>query len=504
MKKILFLWTSLLSISIYSTDPVQVQALYVDAKEAILQRDAKKLYQLFNNAPSDIVEKVLAKQDDLNKDTLLHFAARNLPESQDPAESKLTLSTLLSLIDHGAKSIPNKMFQTPAQIWYSRFNNFGPNALHGWTTAHYAANAGNVKILEQFLNQFPQHLNSLDSYGQAGHTPLWVAVTADIPQDKKLAVVSFLIKKGAQVDYPGTTGDTPLQLAAYNYALKQSNPDIFDLLVRSGARIDLLNLQAIPSDSKIKEHSYLKGANPLSHAALQGDLEAVKKEGLKDLEKKDAEGNTPLEYAVRGGNIEVIKYLIENGANVLIKDRYNATPLHAAAIVSRNNNIIDLLLKSGVPIDAQTNHGETPLFFAISHNNNNVALNLLSHGAQATLLPNNGESPLTRALENALSAPGETSKDLILNLIEKTPQSIINKQLANGQSALSLAFELFASPKQGNLTSSDILEIIKQLQSKGAQLDAVSTTRGKRGIELLLDYHLQEITTTLAILARIF
>jgi len=57
----------------------------------------------------------------------------------------------------------------------------------------------------------------------------------------------------------------------------------------------------------------------LCRAAWDGDLKRVKKilsGGNVDVNEKDKYGNTALIRASKWGHIEVVKYLLENGANV--------------------------------------------------------------------------------------------------------------------------------------------------------------------------------------------
>jgi len=65
-------------------------------------------------------------------------------------------------------------------------------------------------------------------------------------------------------------------------------------------------------------------------AARKGDAAAVKKlldEGV-DVNTKYRYGATALSYASDRGHVDVVKLLIERGADVLVKDTfYNATPL---------------------------------------------------------------------------------------------------------------------------------------------------------------------------------
>src|SRR6185295_4117909 len=61
---------------------------------------------------------------------------------------------------------------------------------------------------------------------------------------------------------------------------------------------------------------------------------------------------------------DIVKFLIENGANTHIADNIGFTPLHDAA-GSGNRDVVMLLLDYNVNINAVSKDGETPLSIAI-------------------------------------------------------------------------------------------------------------------------------------------
>ena len=80
----------------------------------------------------------------------------------------------------------------------------------------------------------------------------------------------------------------------------------------------------------------------------QGELWAVKlhlDEGS-DVNAKDEDGVTPLQYAAEGGYNEIVELLIDKGANVNAKDDDGATPLDVA-IQFKEFETADLLRKHG-------------------------------------------------------------------------------------------------------------------------------------------------------------
>ena len=69
---------------------------------------------------------------------------------------------------------------------------------------------------------------------------------------------------------------------------------------------------------KPKRTEFTTGSSLAHQAAQDGDLEAIKEHVGNDkkiVNKQDANGWTPLHEATRGGHLDVVKFLIENGAD---------------------------------------------------------------------------------------------------------------------------------------------------------------------------------------------
>ena len=89
-----------------------------------------------------------------------------------------------------------------------------------------------------------------------------------------------------------------------------------------------------------------------------------------DINERDFVGRTPLFYAVRTGNLEDTKFLIDNGADMALADDYGHTPAHVAAIKtgaydpSASDHFFDILKslkEQGADMDARDYRGRTVL-----------------------------------------------------------------------------------------------------------------------------------------------
>lgn len=136
-----------------------------------------------------------------------------------------------------------------------------------------------------------------------------------------------------------------------------------------------------------------------------------------------------LSEAVANRSVEIVKLLLEYGANVNFKDCNNITPL-MRAIVDHNKDkekIVKLLLEYDANVNAQANHGYTSLGLDMGYNGNLTEI-LLEYGADPNLKTQNGRSVIDllnssfiynnrkNVIENLLANYDGNNKSKILNL----------------------------------------------------------------------------------------
>ena len=120
--------------------------------------------------------------------------------------------------------------------------------------------------------------------------------------------------------------------------------------------------------------------------------------------KPDANGNLPLQYALRGKHGKIIPLLLDAGADVKAIDGNGFSVMHFAASTA-NKPVIELLLAKGAKVDVAAKFGgRTPLHFAASAGNkSNLAL-LLEKGASLEgVLEPNGNGPSWTPLYDAVT-----------------------------------------------------------------------------------------------------
>jgi len=139
----------------------------------------------------------------------------------------------------------------------------------------------------------------------------------------------------------------------------------------------------------------------LHEAVLEGDLQRVKKllEQGANVNARNTVGWTPLHLAAEKGYLEVARLLVEKGADVNARDDDGTTPLHFAALWG-HLEVARLLVEKGADVDARNNFGTTPLHYAALGGHLEVARLLVEKGADVDARNNNGWTPLHYAAPN--------------------------------------------------------------------------------------------------------
>ena len=105
-----------------------------------------------------------------------------------------------------------------------------------------------------------------------------------------------------------------------------------------------------------------------------------RKRQAEDVNRRNPDGSTPLQWAVFNGDTVEVKRLLRAGANVSLANDYGATPMSLAAEVG-NADIIGLLLEAGANPDSEDPDGQTALHAVARTGNVKAAQLLLAEGA---------------------------------------------------------------------------------------------------------------------------
>jgi ankyrin repeat protein len=114
----------------------------------------------------------------------------------------------------------------------------------------------------------------------------------------------------------------------------------------------------------------------------------------------------PIEYPEYYSDPEILKLLIDNGADINTKANSGYTLLHSAAghdlithskLVSPPSQVVALIIDYGADVNAKTKLGKTPLMVAARSTTPEIVTLLIEAGADVNAKDNDGETPLMYA-----------------------------------------------------------------------------------------------------------
>ena len=213
-----------------------------------------------------------------------------------------------------------------------------------------------------------------------------------IKTGNRAEVALLLDVDAALVDARDEDGLSAVLIAAY-----YQQPDLVQLLVQRGAELnifaacaagDLPRIQTLIEQQPDLVSAYAPdGFQPLGLAAFFGQVDVVEFLLGRGAEVNSPSHNAlrvmPLHSAIANRRTEIVKRLLDHGADVNTTQADDVTPLHEAA----QNGMLEVtqwLLERGVRVNPRlSSSGKTPLTLALEHHHDDVAELLKEHGAQA-------------------------------------------------------------------------------------------------------------------------
>jgi hypothetical protein len=158
-------------------------------------------------------------------------------------------------------------------------------------------------------------------------------------------------------------------------------------LLATGAEVNVLD----------KEYNM----TPLAQAASQGNLELIRilLNAGADVNGRNREGLTPLMQASTQADVEVVQSLLDAGAKIDLRDDDGQSALHHAADEA-DAEVLKALLDAGASVDARDEAGRTALMVAAENGDEDNVLVLLKAGASVNLRNEDGKTALGLAKEN--------------------------------------------------------------------------------------------------------
>ncbi|RDW85731.1 hypothetical protein BP5796_04056 [Coleophoma crateriformis] len=228
-------------------------------------------------------------------------------------------------------------------------------------------------------------------------------------------------------------GDTLLSQAA-----ERGNEVIFALL-----------LETDQFETDLKDIGRWK---PLHLASEDGHINIVKLlvEKGADINAADMNGRTLLYRASENGHIDVVKLLLEKGADVNATDKNGWTPLCTAS-QHRHIDVVKLLLEMGADVNAADENGRTPLYWVSFRGHVNIIKLLLEKEADINTADKRGFTPLHRASQDGKADVVKLllEKEADVSVADKSRWTPLHRASENGQ-----------------------IDIVKLLLNKGADVNA--------------------------------
>lgn len=306
---------------------------------------------------------------------------------------------------------------------------------------------------------------------KSGDTALMYAITA-----KDLEALQLLINASADINIENKKGFTPLFQAAV------SNPKTIDLLIKAGADPNKANFY---------------GKFPLFEAGKAHSLEGVKKllefgaNANASNRTLPGKSQTALEVAIVGNKPEIVKALLDAGADPNAKNYNNTTALMLAA--QFQPAAVLLLLDKGADPNAQDDNGFTALMHAIMSAQSNTIKVLIDAGADPNAKESNGSNGLTLAIR--LPFPNLGTVKMLLDTGAQLTDADIKAAISKfGEQKFLHAYQesaLYHAIIQGNFKAA------KMLLDVGVQVTQrhVEAAEGKFEIQKLLHEYFEKLFT---------
>ncbi|MCX5634666.1 MAG: ankyrin repeat domain-containing protein [Planctomycetota bacterium] len=225
--------------------------------------------------------------------------------------------------------------------------------------------------------------------------------------------VKEMVAKGADINGTNNDGSTLL-----HNAIEAGNFPMFKALLEAGADID---------GSRILQLVLERSHNPwLKRREFDYDA-AVKlllSHGAKfDFNAKDGHRRTCFQNAVENNQIEILKLMLDNGADINLQN--DGGVLHWAIGHQAPIEIIALLMEHNPDVNTKNSTGDTPLHSAVYHLRKDVILVIVENGADVSIRNNRNMTALELARTLKKSHSGNYQE--IIDLLEQKKDAVSNQ-----------------------------------------------------------------------------
>lgn len=204
----------------------------------------------------------------------------------------------------------------------------------GWAALDWAAIRGHDKVIQVILSKFPIAWFGYDGVNKA------LRLSAEAGNH---TTMQLLLDHGAEIHHRDEDGSTALM-----WAVPEGHEHSVSFLLSHGA-----NVKAKDDYSNTSLH----WATPFEKVARLLIVNGA------DIDAKNVDGQTALDWCAQDGQVDVLRLLLEHGANANSQDRYGFSALHASALKG-HEVIVRLLIVHGANPDLKDENGWTALHAA--------------------------------------------------------------------------------------------------------------------------------------------
>ena len=277
----------------------------------------------------------------------------------------------------------------------------------GLTPLVYAARENCMECAEELI-QAGANVNQVTNYGW---TPLLTAT-----QNRHYKLAAYLLDHGANPNIPNKGGWTPLYLATDNrnieagdYPVRTPDMDHLDfikLLIAKGANVNA----RICGSTSTPDRCVGDSTETRTNFTMQWLFE---------------DGATPFLRAAQSGDVELMKLLLDKGADPKIYTAHNVTPLAVASGIgwvegvtfewSEKENVeaVKMCLDLGIDPNVQDDDGRAALHGAAHKGRTEVIQLLVDHGAKMDMHDKGSRDTINGALLNETFIPLDWARGLV-------------------------------------------------------------------------------------------
>ena len=397
----------------------KIAELLIDSGIEIIYYDNFYKNQVEYNSPLNIIlDKYYSDDTDISlKPSFLSLLKKILNRDINNSSYIYTNIILNKIIDHDDKITLTLLIESGLDI---NFKDEDDDTLLIKACRHSSENIGKFLI---------ENKADINAKNKNGITPLiWVAYR------NNTILTNLLLSNGADVNLQDNKGRTALMWAVY---AKDKDIDIINILLEYKANV---NLSTIYSWTPLMQ---------AVHRSYNENIDKVKlliKSGA-DINMKNDENLTPLNIAINEKYINTMLFLIENGADIKVKDEkgnnaliklldfyeFSADTRESSDAENKEVNPNDILFKTakllidkGLDINEKNSDGDSALSIACKNLNYKFIQFFLNNKADINTKNNLGETPLLILAEKKFLTHSELNHNNENSEYSENKNNIVN------------------------------------------------------------------------------